>query len=198
MVRVLLTAFEPYGNWKENSSWLTLVELTRDLPSFPAITTRLYPVEFDGMRAKLEQDLSADYQFALHLGQMPGAGQVVLEAIGLNVAGKPDQSPETYQPLVDGGDIAFHTSLPVSAWATRLRERDIPALVSYHAGTYLCNATLYLSHYLSEQHGYATKSAFIHLPLCPHQVANHQSDLPSLPTATKAEAIRVVLAKLCV
>ena len=46
MASVLITAFEPYDRWEANSSWLALVELTKDLPSEPRITTRRYPVDF--------------------------------------------------------------------------------------------------------------------------------------------------------
>ena len=69
MPRVLLTAFEPYDRWKANASWLALVELTRNLPEQPQVTTRLYPVDFSEMKERLEADLSAKFDFALHVGQ---------------------------------------------------------------------------------------------------------------------------------
>ena len=87
MPTVLVTAFEPYDCWPENSSWLTLVELTKNLPDAPAVTTRLYPVDVGAMRKRLSKDLEADYDYALHLGQAPGAACVRLEAIGINVVG---------------------------------------------------------------------------------------------------------------
>jgi pyroglutamyl-peptidase len=196
MVRVLVTAFEPYGVWDQNSSWLTLMELTRDLPAVPQVTTRLYPVDFDVMRERLAVDLSANYEYAVHLGQMPGTGQIVLESVGINVAGSPHRRAEEYEPLTDDGPVAYRSSLPLSAWAARLREAGIPAAVSFHAGLYLCNATLYWSHYLSDKHGYQTKAAFVHLPLCPHQVVKQHGDLASLPTAVQARALRLLLAEL--
>ena len=60
MPRVLVTAFEPYDVWSENASWLALVELTRDLPVRPEVTTRLYPVDYAEMRKRLERDLAAE------------------------------------------------------------------------------------------------------------------------------------------
>ena len=57
--RVLITAFEPYDRWRENSSWLALVELTKELPREPHVTTRLYPVDFGLVRSKLEEDLAS-------------------------------------------------------------------------------------------------------------------------------------------
>src|SRR5690348_9736070 len=100
MPSVLLTAFEPYGAWPENSSWLALVELTRSLPEEPRITTRRYPVDFAAVRQLLAKDLSYDYDFAIHLGQSPGSAQVHLEAIGLNVGGESDQLAERHGPLI--------------------------------------------------------------------------------------------------
>jgi pyroglutamyl-peptidase len=75
--------------------------------------------------------------------------------------------------------------LPLADWATKLRGAGIPAQVSYHAGTYLCNATLYYSHYLIERMKLTTRAAFLHLPL---DVANAAlgENLASLPAATCA------------
>ena len=56
MASILITAFEPYGSWKENSSWLALVELTRDLPEDPKVVTRRYPVDFSTTRERLAED----------------------------------------------------------------------------------------------------------------------------------------------
>ena len=83
MPRVLLTAFEPYDRWKSNASWLALVQLTQHLPDEPQITTRLYPVDFAEMKERLAADLSANFDYALHVGQAPGSSRIQLEAIGL-------------------------------------------------------------------------------------------------------------------
>ena len=49
----LITAFKPYDTWSENSSWLALVELTKDFPPGVEVTTRLYPVDFAEMKERL-------------------------------------------------------------------------------------------------------------------------------------------------
>ncbi len=196
MTSVLLTAFEPYDRWQANSSWLSLVQLTQDLPGEPAITTRLYPVDFAAVKEKLANDLRSNYDYALHLGQAPGSTRIQLESIAINVGGSGGQSPDQFRPLVDGGPIAYRSPLPLGEWSVQLRERGIPAQVSYHAGTYLCNATLYFSCYLSERMALSTKSAFIHLPLDLSQTAGQAQDLASLPAATSAAALRMMLAEL--
>ena len=106
MPRVLLTAFEPYGGHEANASWLCLKELTRTLPASPKITTRLYPVDFSQVRQRLADDLAANYDFALHLGQAPGSALIQLEALGVNVGGDVGQSPDQYYPLTDDGPEA--------------------------------------------------------------------------------------------
>jgi pyroglutamyl-peptidase len=194
--RILITAFEPYGHWRANSSWLALVELTKDLPREPHVTTRLYPVDFGAVRTRLEEDLAADYDYALHMGQSPGATALQLEAVGINVGGMSEQPPEQFQPLIENGPVAYRSELPLADWALKLREAGIPARISYHAGTFLCNATLYLSLHLARQQELRTKTAFIHLPLELSQVVEERRDVAALPSAASAAAIRLILSEL--
>ncbi|MBB72905.1 MAG: pyrrolidone-carboxylate peptidase [Planctomycetaceae bacterium] len=193
MAKILITAFEPYGPWKANASWLALVELTRQLPAQHSVTTRLYPVDVAVVQRKLEEDLAAQFDLALHLGQAPGSTHVQFEAIGINVARHPDAPTAAGRPLVTDGPIAFGSQLPLETWTQRLCERGIPARVSYHAGTYLCNAILYSSHYAIRRNGWKTKAGFIHLPVEISQAASHPTPLPSLSKETAATALKLVL-----
>ncbi|HVX64126.1 MAG TPA: pyroglutamyl-peptidase I [Pirellulales bacterium] len=196
MTSVLITAFEPYDRWQANSSWLCLMELTRDRPTQPAITTRRYPVDFQAAKERLAQDLKANYDYALHLGQAPRSATIRLEEIGLNVGGGCHEPVERLHPLAADGPTAYRTSLPLGDWSAKLRQAGIPSQVSYHAGTYLCNAMLYWSHYLSEQLGLRTRSAFIHLPLDISQTLGEREELPSLPAGVSAAALRLILNEL--
>ena len=195
MKRVLLTAFEPYDRWQENASWLALVRLTAELPSNVALTTRRYPVDFAIVRRRLAEDLSAGYDFAIHLGQHPRSSSIQLEAVGLNV-GCRGGVPEEYLPLESEGPAAYFSPAPLTEWTARLHQAGIPARVSHHAGTYLCNAALYWSCHLAVQMRMPTVSAFIHLPLDISQVAGEMQDTPSLPTEVSAAALRIILDSL--
>lgn len=190
---ILITAFEPYGTWQENSSWLCLLELTRTLSDLSAITTRRYPVDFDKMRERLARDLEANYDLVLHLGQAPGSAHIRLEAVGLNVGGTPDRSPEDFRTLAADGPVAYRSGLPLADWAALVRESGIPCQVSYHAGAYLCNATLYWTHYFAERRGLKTRATFIHLPLETSQIVSETRDLPSLPASMTAAAVRLLV-----
>ena len=196
MTTVLITAFEPYDRWKTNASWLALVQLTQNLPARPKVITRLYPVDFSTVKTRLSEDLSAGVDYALHLGQAPGSSRVQLEAIGINIGGLSDQSADQYrrcQRRRAGG-----VSQPAAAGRLggETATAGVPAQVSYHAGTYLCNATLYWSCYLAERMSLKTKSTFVHLPLDVSQVVNEPHGAAALPAALSAAAIRLILEDL--
>jgi len=195
MSTVLITAFGPYGSWTENASWLALVELTKRMPEHLEITTRRFAVEF-GSLDQLSEELSKNYDYALHLGQAPGSGRVELEQIGVNVGGYPDQAPHEYEPLAEDGLIAYRSELPLGDWAAMIRNEGIPTEVSHHAGVYLCNAFLYWTHYFCRKQSLNTKATFIHLPLASSQVLDEFRDWPSLPAAFSARAIELILQQL--
>ena len=191
--RVLVTAFEPYDRWSDNSSWLALVEFTKSITTNGAVTTRLYPVDFDELRRRLETDLAADFDVAIHLGQAPGATSLCLEAVGLNVGGDPGQPAESYRPLVGDGPVAYQSSLPLQDWVQELRLAGIPASLSFHAGTFLCNATLYLTHYLAETMKLKTQATFIHLPLATSQAVAERTEVASLASEAAGRGIRLIV-----
>ncbi len=113
MVRVLLTAFEPYESWSANASWLGLAELLRELDSPLDITTRLYPVELDAMKDKLAADLKGRYDYVFHLGQNPHSSCIQLEAVALNVAtsGKSLQAANESVLVCESGPTAYQSQL---------------------------------------------------------------------------------------
>lgn len=193
MPRVLLTAYAPYDDWPANASWIALQQLTRDLPDHLDVVTRLYPVDFTEMATRLELDLSSDIDVVLHLGQAPGAARIQLEAIGLNCARERTQRAEEAWPLVPGGPVAYCSTLPLAKWARMLRDQGIPAEVSHHAGVYLCNAVLYLTHHLAAERGFGLQAAFLHLPLDTSQVIDSTQQLASQPAEVTASGLRLLL-----
>jgi pyroglutamyl-peptidase len=195
MTTVLITAFRPYGPWEANASWLTLVELTKDLPDEPEVITRLYPVDFAAVRQQLEGDLAENFDVVLHLGQAPGVGDIRIESIGINVGAEDGQDLGSYFLLDEDGPVAYRSRLPLVDWAGKLREAGFPAAVSHHAGTYLCNATLYWTHHIAERDQLTTRAAFIHVPLDPCQL-DGDANAPSLPAIVSARAVRVILDEL--
>ncbi|MCA9140447.1 MAG: pyroglutamyl-peptidase I [Planctomycetales bacterium] len=185
MTRILITAFEPYDRWKENSSWLALIDLTSWYEGDLEIATRRYPVDLPKLKTQLEEDLARNFDFAIHLGQSPGATVIKLESVGLNMR-------TNGEPLLVDAPTAYRSPLDLEGCLERLTDAGIPAQISHHAGTYLCNAALFLSQHFSEMMGRRTQSVFIHLPLTPGQVAAEGSSMASMSTPMQSAAIALI------
>ncbi|QDU77577.1 Pyrrolidone-carboxylate peptidase [Bremerella volcania] len=164
MHRILITAFEPFLQYPTNASMQILTHWAEDNPGSDriAFTTEILPVDYNLAEPRLG-DLHADwFDFALHLGQSPRIDEYQLEMVALNLKSDP-KTPTS--PLSPFGPTAFASQLPLDTWCQDLREHDLPASVSFHAGTYLCNATYYWSMEIYRQRGLSDRSLFVHVPL---------------------------------
>ena len=189
MTRILITAFEPYDRWPANSSWLTLTDLTRWYDGDAEITTRRYPVDLSRMSENLRKDLQANFDFAIHLGQSPGSTIIKLESVGLNVR-------SNGSPLISNAPEAYRSGLLLEPCHRELVAAGIPSEISHHAGTYLCNAALYLSQHYSKSYGLRTKSLFLHIPLAPSQAASDKGSPASMSTPMASAAVAMVIQNL--
>ncbi len=189
MTRILITAFEPYDRWPANSSWLALMDLTRWYDGDAEITTRRYPVDLSRMSENLRKDLQSNFDFAIHLGQAPGSTLIKLESVGLNVR-------SNGSPLIANAPEAYRSCIPLDACHHGLIAAGIPSEISHHAGTYLCNAALYLSQHYAKSYGLRTKSLFVHIPLAPAQAAADKSSLASMSTPMASAAVAMVIQHL--
>jgi pyroglutamyl-peptidase len=190
---ILVTAFENYDQWQENSSWLALSEYLREYGVSPDLITRRYPVNLPLMRQRLETDLARGVSGVIHLGQRPGASFVHLESICLNVAGVTRMPGSQYEPLIDGAPVAYRSSCPLGAWCERLSRAGVQAEVSYHAGTYLCNAIMYLSHAWFDQHDQNVPTTFVHLPISEGESKRLGKGDPSISAMKLGETVRVLI-----
>ena len=189
MTRILITAFEPYDRWPANSSWLALTDLTRWYDGDAEITTRRYPVDLSRMSENLRKDLQANFDFAIHLGQSPGSTIIKLESVGLNVR-------SNGSPLISNAPEAYRSGLLLTPCHGELVAAGIPSEISHHAGTYLCNAALYLSQHYSKSYGLRTKSLFLHIPLSPAQAAADKGSPASMSTPMASAAVAIVMQHL--
>jgi len=173
MPSVLLTAYGPYDTWAVNVSQCVLDRVVDDTPPNVQLTTNVYPVDLERLPPLLRHDLSTNVDYAIHLGQAPGYEKIALEAVGINAALCRGQACYDAKTLVPGGAAAYPTDLPLLDWAVALRRKGMDAIVSYHAGTYLCNAALYWSQHICRTHGYKTRCMFIHLPCNSERAQEH-------------------------
>jgi len=165
----LLTGFGPFPSVPANATMTLVPRLAaaaRQL--FPAvrIVTEILPTEWVAAPSRVN-DLLATHQpdIVLHFGVSSRARGFEIEARGQNVrVMAPDASgAHPSRPAVrETGQHLLPSRVPVGEIVRRLRRQKLPAYQSWSAGTYLCNATLY--HSLTETHGEACQTGFVHIP----------------------------------
>jgi len=100
-----------------------------------------------------------------------------------------------HQPIIPNGPAAYPSSLPNARMVEMMRNNGIPAAVSSHAGTHLCNQMLYLTEHLVRDMGLETISGFIHIPQTPENIVergvNRASMTLEMSCAAAALAIEV-------
>lgn len=98
-----------------------------------------------------------------------------LENIGINVRcfDVPDINGITMNAaaIINEGPVAHQSNLKTDQIVQSLRAAGIPAHLSFHAGTHLCNQMLYSVRQLSEQKLLPLLSGFVHVPQSTENVA---------------------------
>ena len=172
-MRIVVTAFDPFGGQRVNPAQLAVAELPSriagaDIVRFIVLTRFGNPLP----------DLKlADA--VLCVGQAGGRAQLTPERVAINIddASIPDNAGNqpTGTPIVENGPAAYFATLPVKAMVAAIRDAGLPAALSNTAGTFVCNHLMYLM--LHATAGTATRAGFIHVPYAPEQGE------PSLPVA---------------
>ena len=203
MKSVLVTAFEPFGGSARNSSLDTLRSLP-DRIGDALLTKAELPVEYDGAPERLKTLIRSrsetPFSAVLCLGQAEGRGVVTPEFVAVNVRNGsiPDNAGTLcrFAPCEEGGPDGIFATIPVPAVAERLTRKKLPASVSFTAGAYVCNSTMYAALRLTA--GTETKAGFIHLPLST-EIALEEGKagrVLTLPQSVLSDAIREAILEI--
>lgn len=165
-MKLIVTGFNPFGNVKVNPSQLIVEHVQRTRPD---VWTLLLPTEYrrssEMIRASI-RDLSPDAVLMFGVAQTRKA--FTLERIAINVddASIADNVGvlASGQPVEPEGAIAYWSSLPLDAMLAALTAREIPAAISNHAGTFVCNHVFYTALHALEQMQRRIPCGFVHLP----------------------------------
>jgi pyroglutamyl-peptidase len=197
---ILVTGFEPFGGIAENPSQ-AIVEALRQRPASERraeIVTEILPCEFRaaGERiAKLIRELQP--AAVVSVGLAAGATAIRLErhALNLNDARNPDNAGDlaSGRPIDPAGPIGYWSTLPIDDMLQALKARDIPAMITNHAGAYVCNHVFFTARHEIERAGLGTPSGFVHVPLMTEQDAPVPPGGASLPLATMVQALECCL-----
>ena len=190
MKKLLITGFEPFGGETLNPSW-EAISLLPDVIGDFALTKLQIPVVFKKAPELVIQTAnSLCPDVILCIGEAGGRTSVTPEFVGINLrhASIPDNEGKQPQdePIIKKGENAYFSTLPVRKIAQAIHLAGIPSQVSYSAGAYVCNDTLYslLAHY----HGSDTRVGFIHVPYC-----TLQNKTPSMELDTIVKGLQTAI-----
>jgi pyroglutamyl-peptidase len=170
-MKILLTGFNRFGNLESNPSQLVVEEMARraETRQWAELVTEVLPTEFAGAGnriAELIRRLRPDWIICLGVAQgIPG---IHLERVALNLddTEAPDNAGAAHQGkrIVEEGPLAYGSTLPLEEMVELLKRRGIPAAISNHAGTYVCNHVFYLARHEVQVLGCDARCGFMHLP----------------------------------
>lgn len=185
MKTLLITGFEPFNNEVINPSW-SAVERLPDVISGYELTKLCLPVVFgEAAKTVISVAEKIDPDVILCIGQAGGRSAVTPELVGINLryARIPDNkgAQPKDEPIVNGGENAYFSTLPVRKMADAINDIGIPSQVSYSAGAYVCNDLLYtLLHNFKDT---GKRVAFIHIPYCTEQNKTPSMDIDTIVKA---------------
>lgn len=202
MNRVVLTGFEPFGDFLVNPSWETAKALEkRRIGSF-SIKSFKIPLVYAEIKPTITKIIDTENPvLMISLGQSYRP-VISLEKVAINYADLTEASvlyncgtcprDEILEP---DAPTAYFTKLSVRKILNRLREHNIPAEISYTAGTFGCNQLFYTMMHKIHSERLNIPAGFIHVPSLPSQAAQFQKrkrqKIPSMNLETIVEAIEV-------
>lgn len=191
-MRILVTAFEPFGGEQTNPSLLVLDALKPGYQGAELAKLAL-PVVFSLSARRLFAALAMEQPDAvLMLGQAGGRAGLGIERVAINlddadIADNAGQQPAD-RPIAEGGPAAYFSTLPIRAMLRAVRDAGMPAGISNTAGTFVCNHLLYQALHHIALHKLPVTAGFIHLPYLPAQAETKNPPAPSMALADQVLA----------
>ena len=146
-MRILIYGFKPYGSYSSNITEQVLAGLSDN----QSVVKKVFDVRFDeAMFSEVLLQYKPDR--VLGLGQHPRARKLRLERRAQNLRKDIGQSP-----------VQIELTAPAFLYCTlALPESDLTT-VTYNAGNYVCNFSMYLMSRYCQSHN--TKFGFVHVPM---------------------------------
>ena len=196
--RVLLTGFEPFGGYSENSSW----EVAQRVAScgVEGVDIEVVAVQLPVSFARVGEVLRSAIELhtpdlVIMLGQTTATDCVRLERVALNmmdsVMGDNDGLKPDEEPIYEGEESALFTSLPIKRLRSAIEAQGIAVKISNSAGLYLCNRTYYEALRLCRERE-GLQAIFVHLPLCEGQTLS-QPDKKSMLLGDMCRAVQTII-----
>lgn len=183
-MKALITGFDPFGGEKINPSFEAVKKMVHQIEQCEIIKQEIPTVFYkslDVLEVAIERECP---DIVICVGQAGGRFELSIErvAINLNEARIPDNEGQKPigTPIKEDGKNAYFSTLPSKAILKELLDNNIPAAISYTAGTYVCNHLMYGLMYIIERKYPNIRGGFIHVPYLPEQ-ALLKKNTPFMP-----------------
>lgn len=184
MKTILLTGFEPFGGDDNNPSQEIATALDgKTVGGQHKIVAATLPVARKTSLQRLVE-LMDQYQpeIVIMVGLAAGRGNCVsIEKVAINHDDFKIPDNEGDQPfdvcIADDGPAAYFTRLPIKLMAKRIEQAGVPAMISYSAGTFVCNHVFYGVMHHIESKKMSTRACFVHVPSVGSDLENSDDGL---------------------
>ena len=195
-MKILVTGFDPFGGEPINPAIESVKRLPDNIEGEEIIKLEIPTVRKKSLE-KIEKAINEhNPDVILSIGQAGGRFDISIERIGINLDDFriPDNEGNQIidEPIFPDGENSYFVKLPVKAMVQNVQKNNIPASVSYTAGTFVCNHVLYGVLYLIEKKYKGKKSGFIHIPFLPQQVVDKRNT-PSMELNTIVKGLTAAI-----
>ena len=195
-MKILVTGFDPFGGVPINPAIESVKRLPDNIAGAEIIKLEIPTVRKKSLE-KIEKAINEhNPDVILSIGQAGGRFDISIERVGINLDDFriPDNEGNQIidEPIFPDGENSYFVKLPVKAMVQNVQKNNIPASVSYTAGTFVCNHVLYGVLYLIEKKYKGKKSGFIHIPFLPQQVVDKRN-MPSMELNTIVKGLTAAI-----
>jgi len=191
---ITITGFEPFRGEKVNPSMVIAEELDGKVIFGEEVKGVVLPVSYKKAKPIVESLVREKPKLLLSLGLSPKTTCVRLEVVALNIAHSEKGDNDGYKPfnetIYEDGDLAYRGTLPFNTILKALRGKGIPSILSFHAGTFLCNYVYYVALYNARSKN--IRIGFLHIPHLT-DYAVKKPEVPSLPKELIIEAVKIII-----
>ena len=195
-MKILVTGFDPFGGEPINPAIESVKRLPDNIEGAEIIKLEIPTVRKKSLE-KIEKAINEhNPDVILSIGQAGGRFDISIERVGINLDDFriPDNEGNQIidEPVFPDGENSYFVKLPVKSMVQNVQKNNIPASVSYTAGTFVCNHVLYGVMYLIEKKYKGKKSGFIHIPFLPQQVVDKRN-MPSMELNTIVKGLTAAI-----
>ncbi len=195
-MKVLITGFEPFNKENINPSWEAVRILPDEIDGHSVVKLQLPTVFSKSSKLLIENIKTHNPDIVISVGEAGNRTDITIERVAINIDDAKIEDNEGNKPIdkpiVENGNGAYFSTLPIKDIVENIKKAIIPASVSNTAGTYVCNHIMYSTLHYIKENKLNIKSGFIHVPYLPIQVLD-KKNTASMEKTTTSKALEIAI-----